>query len=134
MNRLVRLTDADWSRLEPLLTGAGGGGRPGRPHRIMLEAMLWILRTGAPWRDLPPEYGSWRTGDTRLSRWSQKDVLKRVFDKLAEEHDSEGYMIDGTIVRAHQDATGAPKNRGTSDWPFSRRSIDEAPRDSRRAR
>jgi len=63
----------------------------------MLEAMLWILRTGAPWRDLPPEYGSWQ------------DILKRVFDKLAEEHDGEGYMIDGTIVRAHQDATGAPK-------------------------
>jgi len=109
MNRLVRLTDADWSRLEPLLPGAGGRGRPGRPHRIVLEAMLWILRTAAPWRDLPPEYGSWQTVYTRLSRWSQTDVLKRVFDKLAEEHDGEGYMIDGTIVRAHQDATGAKK-------------------------
>jgi len=75
--------------------------------------MLWILRTGAPWRDLPAEYGSWQTVYTRLSRWSQrwsqKDVLKRVFDKLAEDRDGEGYMIDGTIVRAHQDATGAPK-------------------------
>jgi transposase len=75
----------------------------------MLEAMLWILRTGAPWRDLPPEYGSWQTVYTRFSRWSQKDVLKRVFDKLAEEHDAEGYMIDGTIMRAHQDAAGAAK-------------------------
>jgi transposase len=75
----------------------------------MLEAMLWILRTGAPWRDLPPEYGSWQTVYTRFSRWSQRDVLKGVFDKLAEARDSEGYMIDGTIVRAHQDATGAPK-------------------------
>jgi transposase len=78
----------------------------------MLEAMLWILRTGAPWRDLPPEYGSWRTVYTRFSRWSQKDVLRRVFDKLAQEHDGEGYMIDGTIVRAHQDAAGAPKKAG----------------------
>jgi putative transposase len=109
MTRLVRLTDADWKRLEPLLPGTGGRGRRGRPHRIMLEAMLWILRTGAPWRDLPPEYGSWQSVYTRFSRWSQKNVLKRVFDKLAEEHDSEGYMIDGTIVRAHQDATGAQK-------------------------
>jgi transposase len=58
---------------------------------------------------LPPEYGSWQTVYTRFSRWSQKDVLKRVFDKLAEDRDGEGYMIDGTIVRAHQDATGAPK-------------------------
>jgi transposase len=58
---------------------------------------------------LPPEYGSWQTVYTRFSRWSQKDVLRRVFDKLAQEHDREGYMLDGTIVRAHQDATGAPK-------------------------
>jgi putative transposase len=75
----------------------------------MLEGMLWILRTGAPWRDLPSEYGCWQTVYTRFSRWSQKEVLKRVFDKLAEERDGEGYMIDGTIVRAHQDAAGAPK-------------------------
>jgi len=75
----------------------------------MLEAMIWILRTGAPWRDLPPEYGSWNSVYTRFSRWSQKGVLKRVFDKLAEDHDNEGYMIDATIVRAHQDASGAPK-------------------------
>ena len=75
----------------------------------MLEAMLWILRTGAPWRDLPPEYGSWKTVYTRFSRWSRKNVLQGVFNKLAEARDSEGYMIDGTIVRAHQDATGAPK-------------------------
>jgi len=78
----------------------------------MLDAMLWILRTGAPWRDLPPDYGSWRTVYTRFTRWSQTDVLKRVFDKLAEEHDGEGYMVDGTIVRAHQDATGAIKKAG----------------------
>jgi|WetSurMetagenome_2_1015567.scaffolds.fasta_scaffold199176_3 putative transposase len=109
MSRLVRLTDAEWSRLEPLLPVVGGRGRPSRPHRMMLEAMLWILRTGAPWRDLPPEYGSWQTVYTRFSRWSQKDVLKRVFEKLAEDRDGEGYMIDGTIVRAHQDAMGAPK-------------------------
>lgn len=75
----------------------------------MLEGMLWILGTGAPWRDLPSEYGCWQTVYTRFSRWSQKEVLKRVFDKLAEERDGEGYMIDGTIVRAHQDAAGAPK-------------------------
>lgn len=100
----------------------------------MLEAMLWILRTGAPWRDLPAEYGCWQTVYTRFSRWSQKDVLKRVFDKLAQERDCEGYMLDGTIVRAHQDATGAPKKRRTSDWPLSRRSINEAPRSGRRAR
>ena len=78
----------------------------------MLEAMIWILRTGAPWRDLPTEYGSWKTVYTRFSRWSEKGVLKVVFDRLAEERDGEGYMIDGTIMRAHQDASGAQKKAG----------------------
>ena len=109
MNRLVRLTESDWSRLEPLLRRPAGPGRPGRPDREMLEAMLWILRTGAPWRDLPDEYGPWESVYTRFSRWSRKGVLQRVFDRLAEDRDSEGYMIDATIVRAHQDATGAQK-------------------------
>ena len=63
----------------------------------MLEAMLWILRTGAPWRDLPPEYGSWQTVYTRFSRWSQKDVLKRVFDKLAEARDGEAYSAKALV-------------------------------------
>jgi len=109
MSRLVRLTEADWTRVEPLLPRGGGRGRPGQSHRLMLEAMLWILRTGAPWRDLPPAYGPWQSVYTRFSRWSRKGVLKQLFDKLAEEHDGEGYMIDGTIVRAHQDASGAQK-------------------------
>jgi transposase len=111
MNRLFRLTDGQWNRLEPLLPRIGGPGRPCQPHRVMLEAMIWILRTGAPWRDLPTEYGSWKTVYTRFSRWSDKGVLKAVFDKLAQERDGEGYMIDGTIMRAHQDASGAKKKR-----------------------
>jgi transposase len=77
----------------------------------MVEAMIWILRTGAPWRDLPAAYGSWKTVYTRFSRWSAKNVLKTVFEELAKERDGEGYMIDGTIMRAHQDASGAPKKR-----------------------
>jgi transposase len=109
MNRLVRLTESDWSRLEPLVRRTPGPGRPGRPDREMVEAMLWILRTGAPWRDLPDEYGPWESVYTRFSRWSRNGVLQRVFDRLAEDRDSEGYMIDATIVRAHQDATGAKK-------------------------
>jgi len=109
MNRLVRLEDSDWNRLEPLLRRPPGAGRPSRPDREMLEAMIWILRTGAPWRDLPHEYGSWKSAYTRFSRWSRNGLLQQVFDKLVEDRDDEGYMIDATIVRAHQDATGAQK-------------------------
>ena len=116
MKRLVRLRDSEWSRLEPLVRRRAGPGRPGRPDREMVEAMLWILRTGAPWRDLPDEYGPWESVYTRFSRWSRNGVLQRVFDTLAEDRDSEGYMIDATIVRAHQDATGAQKK------PASKRS------------
>jgi transposase len=77
----------------------------------MVEAMIWMLRTGAPWRDLPSEYGPWKSVYTRFSRWSQQGILERIFNELAEERDGEGYMIDGTIMRAHQDASGAQKKK-----------------------
>jgi transposase len=78
----------------------------------MVEAMLWILRTGAPWRDLPSAYGPWMSVYTRLSRGSQSGVLARRFEALARERDAEGFLIDATIVRAHQDAAGAAKKGG----------------------
>ena len=77
----------------------------------MVEAMIWMLRTGAPWRDLPAEYGPWKSVYTRFSRWSQQGILERIFNELAEDRDAEGYMIDGTIMRAHQDASGAAKKK-----------------------
>ena len=86
MERLVRLTDAQWARIAPLLPGAGkSGGRPPKAHRPMVEAMLWVLRTGAPWRDLPSAYGSWKSVYTRFSRWSAQGVLARLFEALARE-------------------------------------------------
>jgi len=109
MSRLVRLTDSQWARLEPLLPKRGGRGRPAHSHRKMVEAMVWILRTGAPWRDLPLAYGPWKSVYTRFSRWSEQGILDRVLKELATEQDGEGYLIDGTIMRAHQDASGAQK-------------------------
>jgi transposase len=110
MNRLVRLTDEQWLRVEPTLPPATKtGGRDAKPHRPMLEAIIWILRTGAPWRDLPRSYGPWQSVYTRFSRWSQSGVLAALFEALARERDGEGYLIDATIVRAHQDASGAAK-------------------------
>lgn len=113
MDRLVRLTDAQWRRLEPSLPRATQtGGRNAKPHRPMVEAMIWILRTGAPWRDLPHAYGPWHSVYTRFSRWSQSGVLAALFEALARERDGEGYLIDATIVRAHQDASGGAKKGG----------------------
>jgi transposase len=113
MERLVRLRDGQWSRVASLLPReTRTGGRNAKPHRPMVEAMLWILRTGAPWRDLPPAYGPWKSVYTRFSRWSQAGVLMRLFEALARERDDEGFLIDATIVRAHQDGSGAQKKRG----------------------
>jgi hypothetical protein len=70
------------------------------------------LRTGAPWRDLPHAYGPWHSVYTRFSRWSQSGVLAALFEALGRERDGEGYLIDATIVRAHQDASGGAKKGG----------------------
>lgn len=135
MERLLRLTDAQWHRLEPLLPQKmTSGGRPPGSHRRMVEAMVWILRTGAPWRDLPSAYGSWKTVYTRFSRWSQSGALARLFEALARERDGEGYIIDATIVRAHQDASGAAKKGASRDRALARRSVHEDPRRRRRPR
>ena len=110
MSRLLRLREDQWVGIKPLLPPQHGTrGRPPKPHRPMLEAMIWVLRTGAPWRDLPPVYGPWQSVYTRFSRWSKSGVWQRLLEALAEEHDDEGYLIDATIVRAHQDASGAEK-------------------------
>jgi len=115
MSRLLRLSDDQWRRIEPLLPPQRKtGGRPAKPHRPIVEAMIWVLRTGAPWRDLPPSYSPWQSVYTRFSRWSKSGVLLRLLTGLAHESDDEGYLIDATIVRAHQDASGARKRGARS--------------------
>jgi transposase len=129
MERLVRLTGAQWARVQPLLPSASKkGGRPAKPDRPMVEAMIWVLRTGAPWRDLPSAYGPWESVYTRFSRWSAAGVLAALFEALARERDSEGYLIDASIVRAHQDASGAAKEGGPRNRPLTRRSVHKDPR------
>ena len=135
MERLVRLTSAQWARVQPLLPIASKkGGRPGKPDRPMIEAMIWVLRPGAPWRDLPSPYGPWQSVYTRFSRWSQAGVLAMLFEALARERDAEGYLIDASIVRAHQDASGAAKKGASGNRSLARGSVDEDPRRRRRAR
>ncbi len=78
------------------------GGRPTKDNRTMLNAMLWIARTGAPWRDLPEYYGSWKTVYTRFRRWQMSGVWEQILDHISIEPDFENVMIDATIVRVHQ--------------------------------
>jgi transposase len=79
----------------------------------MVNAMLWILRTGAPWRDLPERYGPWTSVHTRFLRWAKRGIWAMVMAVLNHDQDSESFMIDSAAVRVHQDATGAPKKLAT---------------------
>ena len=90
------LIDEQWKRIEPLLSGKPSDcGVTGRNNRLFLEAVLWVCRTGAPWRDLPEALGSWHTVYTRYNRWSKKGRWEAIFKTLSEASDFEYLMIDG---------------------------------------
>jgi transposase len=102
------LTNGQWRRIEQLLPGKPGDkGRHGEDNRLFVDAVLWIARAGAPWRDLPQEFGNWNSVFQRFRRWAKKGVWQRVFNALIEHPDFEYLIIDSTIVRAHQHAAGA---------------------------
>ena len=108
-----KLTDEQWEKMEMLLPGkAGDRGVTGANNRLFIEAVLWIARTGSPWRDLPTEFGNWHTTYTRFNRWCKKGVWQKVLLEVGRDADLEQLMIDSTVVRAHQHAAGAQKKRG----------------------
>ena len=100
--------DAVWEKIAGLLPGkTSDRGVTARDNRLFLEAVLWRIRTGLPWRDLPNECGNWNNVFKRFRRWVQAAVFQRIFGVLSGEPDFEYAMIDGTIVTAHQKASGA---------------------------
>jgi transposase len=105
-----RMTDEEWVFFEPFLVGKSAlGGRPPADHRRVLDGIFWIARTGAPWRDLPSEFGNWNSVWRQFRRWTEADLWDVLLQALA---DSGGdadalQMIDSTIVRAHHCAAGA---------------------------
>ena len=102
------LNNSQWERIAPQLPGkVGDPGRHAADNRRFVEAVLWIARTGAPWRDLPDPFGKWFTVYTRFWRWAQKGVWERVFKCLSDDPDFEYVLIDATLVRVHQHGTGA---------------------------
>jgi transposase len=102
------LTNAQWERIAPLLPGKNGDpGRSGDDNRRSLEGILWIVRTGAPWRDLPDAFGNWSSVWKRFRRWALKGVFEKVFKALSGEPDMEYALIDGTIVKVHRHGAGA---------------------------
>jgi len=107
---LIRLllNDAQWERIARLLPGKEGDpGRSGADNRLFMEAVLWTVRAGAPWRDLPEAFGKWGTAWKRFRRWALNGVFERIFVALSEDPDFEYALIDGTIVKVHRHGAGA---------------------------
>lgn len=102
------LDDHQWSLIEPLLPGQKGQrGRPAQDNRQFINAVFWILRTGAPWRDLPSDYGDWKNTHRRFTRWRDKNIWENILEQLIDEPDYEWLMIDASHIKLHHDATGA---------------------------
>jgi transposase len=116
------LTDAQWVKLAPLLPPQRlRMGRPPKDHRLIVEAIVWLDRTGAPWRDLPSQFGPWETVASRSCRWRRQGIWDRVLAALQADTDARGeldwllHFVDGSVVRAHQHAAGARRRPATAD-------------------
>jgi transposase len=112
--RRHEIKDEDWERIKDILPGQPGDpGVTAKDNRLFINAVLWIAKTGAPWRDLPERFGPWGSVWKRFDRWAEKGVWQRVFDTL-QDPDLEWMIIDSTVIRAHQHAAGAEKKKGST--------------------
>ena len=110
MRKMLR--NDQWERIEHLLPGkARDCGVTAKDNRLFVEGVLWIARTGSPWRDLPAQLGNWHNVYTRFSRWGKTGVWQRVIEAVSTDTDLQTLLLDSTIVRAHQHAAGAQKNK-----------------------
>ena len=131
------ISDADWDRVKNLLPG-----RPGQPgwvakdNRLFLDAVLWVAKTGAPWRDLPERLGKWNSVWKRFDRWARKGTWQRLFEALRDP-DLEWLILDSTVVRAHPHAAGAKKKRtgqgGRARRRWAAAAAGSGPRSTRRS-
>lgn len=104
------LTNEQWAHASPLCLGkVHDGGRSGADNRLFVEAVLWIVRTGSPWRDFPKEFGKWNTVFKRFRDWVKADVFQKLFDAVSMQPDMEYAMVDATIVWVHPHGQGAKR-------------------------
>ncbi len=104
--RRHELTNEQWKKVKPLVRRAGAGRPSRRGERRFINAVMWIAKTGAPWRDLPTRYGKWKTVYNRFRNWARSDKWMNIFKALALNDDEVAGIIDGSVVRAHQDSSG----------------------------
>ena len=111
------ITDTQWKAIKDFLPGKSTDvGRTAKDNRLFINAVLWILRSGARWADLPIRYGKYKSVHKRFTRWSLKGVWDKVFDVLTKDSNNFYLMIDSTIVRAHQQAATGRGGTKTRLW------------------
>jgi transposase len=117
MTRL-RMNDKQWQRIQPMIPDGKPGGRPPLDRRTIIDGILWILRTGAPWRDIPEAFGKWQTVWRLFDQWNGDGTLDKILQKLQGEIiiNTELWCIDGTVIRAARCAAGGGK-KGTRKSP-----------------
>ena len=105
MVKRYELTEAQWQRIASLLPGKQSDpGRTAADNRLFVNGVLWVLRSGAHWHDLPVRYGKWKSVHTRFARWAKNGTWERVFEALIKDRNNDYLMLDTTLVRAHQQA------------------------------
>ena len=126
------ISDRVWENIQAHLPGSKGlVGRPANDNRLFINAVFWILRTGAPWRDLPPDYGDWKNTHRRVCRWRDRGVWEHLLEVVIVEPDFEWLMIDTSHCKVHPHAAGAvggnqdmSRTKGGSTqryiWPWMR--------------
>ena len=120
MVKRYELTPEQWRRISDLVPGKPGDpGRTGDDNLRFVNGVLWVLRLGAHWHDLPARYGKWKTAHKRFTRWADAGVWERIFEHLIDDPDNEYISLDSTLVRAHQQAAtgkGGGQKRGIRRW------------------
>jgi len=117
MAKRYELSNEQWRRIEHLLPGKKGHpGRTGEDNRLFVNAVLWVLRSGARWSDLPERYGEYKSVHKRFTRWARKGVWERVFESLTGDPDNQYLMLDTTLVRAHQQAATGKGGTAARLW------------------
>ena len=117
MVKRYELSNEQWRRIEGFLPGKKGDpGRTGDDNRLFVNAVLWVLRSGARWSDLPERYGKWKTVHKRFTRWAKAGVWERVFKSLTGDPDNQYLMLDTTLVRAHQQAATGKGGTAIRVW------------------
>jgi transposase len=117
MAKRYELSEEQYRRLRDILPGkAGDPGRTAQDNHRFINGVLWVLRSGAHWHDMPERYGNWKSLHKRFSRWAQKGVWEAVFRELLNDPKNDYVMIDSTLVKAHQQATTGKRGRPHRRW------------------